>query len=191
MRKIIGFIGLKRSGKSTACQIIRNQYYSQGGSLVYQHNFKDGLVLELIQNFPKLLAEMCRIYDHCESRSDRAWEVSDLFREKPPLMRALMQEYGTEVRRGDDESYWVHQWRNNLPVSGMVLVDDVRFENEARAVRSSEGILIRLVRKDMVNLDTHKSEIEQDGILADYTIETRWGEQSVLESKLIKILNEI
>lgn len=185
---IIGFIGYKNSGKSTACNIVKGLI---GGGVV-QHNFKDALVAEVRENFSKLLNEMCLIYDVALPYKDgHKWEVSDLFKEKPPLMRVLLQEYGTEVRRGDRDDYWVHQWLSGLSNNGVVLVDDVRFKNEAEAVKSRGGILIRLVRKDMVNLDTHKSEVEQDGILADYTIETRWGEQSVLESKLIKILNEI
>lgn len=178
MTQIIGFIGYKNSGKTTACNIVRGLV-----SGVIQHNFKDALVAEL--------GEMCRVYDHCESRKEaRAWEVSDLFKEKPPLMRALMQEYGTEVRRGDRDNYWVEQWLNGLPRSGdnFVLVDDVRFINEAMAVKSRGGILIRLVRRDMFSTDKHISEVEQDSIVADYTIESRWGEIDILERELAKIL---
>lgn len=185
--QIIGFIGKKNSGKTTACNIIRGLV---GG--VIQHNFKDALVAELRENFPGLLGEMCRVYDVAMPYKDgHLWTVDDLFKEKPPLMRFLMQEYGTEVRRGDRDDYWVAQWVNGLPPigGGFVLVDDVRFRNEAAAVKSRGGILIRLVRKDIRGTDKHQSEVEQDSIQADYTIESGWGEEALLESELIKILD--
>lgn len=175
MRKIIGFIGYKNSGKTTACNIIK----SHEDGVVVQHNFKDGLIRELKQNFPKLLQVLSDVYNMA---------IDELFIVKPPAVRALMQEYGTEVRRNDDQNYWVDEWLDNLPTDGMVLVDDVRFGNEAYAIKSSGGILIRLVRKDMVNLDTHKSEVEQDSLVADYTIVSKWGEQDKLEKELCQIL---
>ena len=176
MKKIIGFVGYKNSGKTTACNIIRK--YSN--EVVHQHNFKDGLIRELKRNFPNLLSQLSGLYE---------MELERLFIEKPPAVRALMQEYGTEVRRGDRDDYWIEKWVDSLPTDGMILVDDVRFENEARKLLDCGGILIRLVRKDMVNIDSHQSETEQDKIKVDYTITTRWGQQDVLESELFKIVN--
>lgn len=177
---IIGFVGLKGSGKTTACNIIKKHIPG-----VVQHNFKDALVAEIKKNFPDLLNELSNIYQ---------MDINDLFKFKPPAMRYLMQNYGTEVCRGKYKSYWVVQWVEgliNFSDNGIILVDDVRFLNEAEAIRMKGGEIIRLVREDMINTDNHQSEVEQDLIVANYVIKTKEGEEDLLEEKLMEILNEI
>lgn len=104
-------------------------------------------------------------------------------------MRELMQNYGTEVRRNDDVDYWVKKWESGLDdFDDIVLVDDVRFLNEAETIKNKGGILIRLYRGDLVNTDRHSSEIEQEMIDCNYRIVTCLGEVSKLESELLKIV---
>lgn len=184
---IIAFTGKKQSGKTTACNALRERYD------VRQLNFKDALIKEIKQNFPDLLKVL-------------AWEesvkigttisVDDLFILKPPSIRTLMQNYGTEVRRADDPDYWVMQWKLALVElmredETIIVVDDVRFKNEAEAVRAYGGIIIRLNRTDMESTDGHVSETEQDEIPADYTIETGAGMQDELARKLYEIVEEL
>lgn len=171
---IIGFIGLKGSGKTTACNIIKRNIGA------FQHNFKDALVAEIKRNFPDLLNELSNIY---------RMGIDDLFKFKPPAMRYLMQNYGTEVRRKDDSNYWIKQWLKKLPNNGIILVDDVRFINEAQTIKARGGKLIRLVREDMINTDNHQSEVEQDLIVTNYVIKTKEGEEDLLEKKLVAFLN--
>ena len=174
---IIGFIGLKGSGKTTACNIIKRNIGA------FQHNFKDALVAEIKTNFPNLLTAISELHQV---------DIDELFKLKPPAMRYLMQNYGTEVRRGDIESYWVIKWlERGFPDNRIVLVDDVRFLNEAHAVKTNNGTLIRLVREDIENTDNHQSEIEQDVIVSDFTIKTKEGEEDVLEEKLMEIIKQV
>lgn len=182
---VIGFIGYKNSGKTTACNIVRRHIEA-----VIQHNFKDGLVEEMKKNLPDTLKILSNLEGMMRFLDSNKYSVEQLFKDKPPLMRALMQNYGTEVRRGDNPNYWVDRWIERLPEGNveLILTDDVRFKNEAMAVKSQGGILIRLIRPDMVNTDKHQSEVEQDSIVADYEIVSRWGEESVLESKLMDII---
>lgn len=180
---IIGFTGKKQSGKTTACNALRERYD------VRQSNFKDALIKELKEKFPDLL-------EHIRSKTFVTEGVATLdllFQEKPPLIRTLMQNYGTEVRRGDDPDYWVMQWKMALvdllkEDETIIVVDDVRFKNEAEAVRAYGGIIIRLNRTDMESTDGHVSETEQDTITADYTIETGAGMQDELARKLYEIV---
>ena len=169
---IIAFTGKKRSGKSTACEIV-------GWPRV---NFKNALVAEIKQNFPTLLGKIVEVYSHLYPKT-----VDDLFVEKEPFVRALLQNYGTEVRRRDDPEYWVKRWKESLP-DGNVLVDDVRFLNEAKAVRDAGGIVVRIVRADMESTDTHASETEMDLIVPDYTIETTTGDFEGMRAQLDAIL---
>lgn len=167
--KLIAFTGKKGTGKSTACSYLEEKY---GFTRV---NFKDALIAELKQNFPDLLNVMSVHYE---------MTIDALFEEKPPMVRCLMQNYGTNVRRRDQDDCWVQQWwrsvtENNYTAVNVletklkhenIAVDDCRFLNEAAAVKDLEGTIVRLIRPDMEHADQHQSETEMDSIIPDYTI---------------------
>jgi hypothetical protein len=108
------------------------------------------------------------------AKLDVFWEhrIHDaLWVEKPPVLRALLQEYGTEVRRADDGDYWVRAWTDALahergPRSAAgwprIAVPDVRFTNEAMALRRLGGYLVKVVRAGRRG-DAHASETDLDG----------------------------
>lgn len=173
---IIGLIGYKQVGKSTAAKYLANTYEFS------RHNFKDGLVSEMKQNLPNTLDLLAK--EHKTS-------VTELFDYKPPIMRALMQEYGTEVRRHDDPKYWVKKWINGIPENNNVVVDDVRFINEAKAVSYRGGVLVRLKRDDITDGGDHASEVEQDKIVADFTIICGKGQHDILYRKLDSIYEAV
>ena len=103
-----------------------------------------------------------------------------------------MQCFGTEVRRGDDPLWWVKVWKQSadraLAEDMSVLVDDVRFLNEATAVRECGGLIVRLIRTDIDDTGSHVSEVEMDKIVADVTIETAKGDFDSLYRDLERIL---
>lgn len=89
---------------------------------------------------------------------------------KPPIVRELLQEYGTEVRRADDPRYWVNRLHERREASLNALVEvprrderlvipDVRFPNEADYVRAHHGYLWRVNRAGTsFGSDKHESE---------------------------------
>ena len=170
---LIGLVGFKQVGKSTAAKYLEDKYGFT------RHNFKDALVQELKDNFPNLIEELEIHYN---------LSTPQLFIQKPPLMRALMQNYGTDVRRKDSPNYWTQQWVKNLDI-GKTVVDDVRFLNEAEAVKLGGGIIIRLTRSDIETGGTHLSETEQLEIVADHTIECDPGDHEALYRALDDIIN--
>lgn len=172
---LLAFVGFKQSGKSTAASHLESKYG------FVRHNFKDALISELKENFPDLLNEMRKTYEW-------EWSEDELFVVKPPLMRALMQNYGTEVRRKGDTNYWVGEWWKNFPVNQLVVTDDVRFLNEAGAITGAQGKIIRIIRTDITTGGSHSSETEQLQIQADYTIEVGAGEQDKLCAELDRIV---
>lgn len=150
---IIGFTGKKQSGKTTCCGYLDNFSIQ---------SFKGALTEELKQNFPDLLQELSESYE---------MPLDDLFLEKPSLVRKLMQNYGTDVRRKDDDNYWTNRWLERAKfIEGNIAVDDVRFLNEAKAVKDMGGVIIRVVRPSGNDNDQHISEVEQEQIEADYEI---------------------
>ena len=104
-------------------------------------------------------------------------------------MRALMQNYGTDVRRKDNRNYWTQQWSQALCPELDTVTDDVRFLNEAEAVKTEGGIIIRLTRSDIETGGTHLSETEQLEIVADHTIECDPGDHEALYRALDDIIN--
>jgi len=76
------------------------------------------------------------------------WEV---WEHKRPTVRRLLQEYGTEVRRHDDPDYWVKRYAEAATKLERVVTPDVRFLNEAAAVRALGGLVVRVVRPGHVS----------------------------------------
>ena len=191
MTQIIAFTGLKHTGKTTAADYLVSKYG------FVKHGFKDALVEEIKERFPDLLREI-QLQDSFGYTSFRT--IDELFIHKPPLIRTLLQNYGTEVRRKEDPAYWVEKWwwsvmeeyrDNNLVkfrVRHNTVVDDVRFINEAMAVEDCDGTIIRLTRPDLTTPDNHSSETEQSQIEVDYTIETEQGDFEGLYRELDRVV---
>lgn len=190
---IIGLVGFKQVGKSTAAKYLEEKYNAK------RVNMKDQLVAEIKSRFPDLLAEIANDSQHrgfIDDELDLDAAVKELFNVKPPLMRALMQNYGTEVRRGDDKNYWCERWLEaanavSYDEHPIVVVDDVRFINEADYVRKFHSKIIRLTRPDIKTGGTHASETEQLEIYADYEIACEQGDHQKLYDELDKIIEEI
>ena len=183
MTQIIAFTGLKQTGKTTAADYLVSKYG------FVKHNFKDSLVEEIKERFPDLLEEMVKTYwPHIEDEEN---PIEDLFIHKPPLIRTLLQNYGTEVRRADKESYWTDQWEGKLVFAlneDSVVVDDCRFISESEVIRKHGGTIIRLTRPDLTTPDNHSSETEQSQIGVDYTIETEQGDFEGLYRELDRVV---
>ncbi len=165
---LTAFVALKGSGKTEACKYI--QSIDADAVCV---NFKDALIEEIRETMPGLLDNLSQIYN---------MDVDDLFIQKPPAARSLLQNFGTDLRRQYDRrpDYWVEKWieatKKELKKGNHVLVDDCRFLNEAEAVRELGGTIIKIVRTDITSNDTHKSETEMREIECDTIIYTSTGD---------------
>lgn len=172
---IIGLTGYKGSGKSEVAKHLEQKY-----SFI-RVNFKDALVEEMKEKLPDTLSAIANIY---------TMTIPELFLKKPMIMRELMQNYGTEVRRSDDPLYWITQWEEsirNLPLEqSLIVCDDVRFINEAYAIKKNNGKIIRVMNLSQGEPSSHQSETEQKHILADVTIAARAGD---LEALYLQIRN--
>ena len=89
--------------------------------------------------------------------------------------RYTMQTLGTEWGRGAMASdIWVRlaiMRANRLRAAGVaVIVDDMRFENEARAIQEVGGKLVRILRPDAARLAGHASEGALDGFRFDMEV---------------------
>ena len=134
----------------------------------------------------KLLPELKRVSfaDGLRHDIEDALEIEHLpaLWEKPYSddIRRLLQWWGTEFRRAQDQDFWVKKAevfaframsRGQAPV-----FTDVRFPNEAEMIRKNGGVIVRItapLRTRERRLGTlppeHASEVEMDAIDVDYT----------------------
>jgi hypothetical protein len=140
LESIVGFSGKIGSGKTTAALYLCDKHY-------YMRT-----------RFAEPLKNMLRALGCSEAEIDGAkkQEPCDLFGGKTP--RLAMQLLGTEWGRALYPDIWVMAWYRSLR-SKRVVADDVRFPNEADAVRELGGIVIGLRRGALVSeFDNHASE---------------------------------
>ncbi len=100
--------------------------------------------------------------------------------------RKLLQWIGTEWGRDTiSNSLWIDLWKHNVnfvkAYKKMVTCDDCRFDNEAEAVKSMGGIIIKIVSNKTENrIDTtsgivqHKSEQGVDEKFVDFTVDNSY-----------------
>jgi hypothetical protein len=132
--KLIGFCGVAGAGKSfAAVHLVRNHGFSR-------------------LRFAGPLKDMMRALGLNESEIEGADKErpSDLLGGKTP--RHAMQTIGTEWGRElIDPDLWTRAWGraadNALAAGQSIVVDDVRFSNEAAAIWARGGSLVRLFRE--------------------------------------------
>lgn len=154
--KIIGLTGYARSGKGTVAQLIT----SAAGSFTEVTSFAAPM-----KNF---CADMFgfnfdQLYGDLRDAPDPRWTRPD---GTPLTPRYALQTLGTEWGRGCDPDIWVKAGlRRAASAAGDVVVfDDVRFLNEAKAIRKAGGELWRIRRGDQQRPHAHSSEV---GIWSD------------------------
>ena len=154
------------AGKDSVADVLVRRYG------FVRRGFADALKDEVLDRLPRTLGAYLKHMLHLENTADRRWLLVYGF--KPPLVRALLQEYGTDVRRADDLRYWVKKvarWVEDCRPQRLV-VPDVRFRNEAEFVRAPGGRYVQVdrPRAEPAALDTHASESELDGVEPDYVV---------------------
>lgn len=159
---VVGVAGAIGAGKDTVAACLAREY---GFARV---SFADALKDEVLARLRRTLIEVVRATEFgCLPVAGHAagWDARLrrlVYQDKPPIVRALLQEWGTELRRAEDPDYWVKRWAETVATTTApgIVTPDVRFENEARAVRQAGGYLVRVVRPGLTP-DSHVSEAFQ------------------------------
>ncbi len=98
-----------------------------------------------------------------------------------PEIRWILQQYGTQYRRAQDDDYWVKVGMQIAltfaQLARLVVFDDVRFPNEADAIRAEGGLIVRVyaptpLREARLGTlpEEHASETSMDTYSADFGI---------------------
>ena len=159
--RLIGLCGYAGAGKDYVCDLIRTQFADSDREAV-RVAFADGVKLDIEEAL--------------------GGESIAALWEKPysEEIRWLLQQWGTELRRAQDEDYWVKKglevasetW--NFGGADLIIFTDVRFENEAEAIREAGGLVMQVIATDEIRQERlggwlppkHASEVidfETDG----------------------------
>lgn len=165
--RIVGLVGPKRSGKSTAADALARErgFVSIG--------FADALKDLALRVNPDIRMPGNGDCDELFNLvGTLGWDGAKEY----PEVRRFLQELGTGVRDIDPQ-FWLQAWESKavaaLSDGQNVVVPDVRFLNEAAFLGGRhmvDTLLIRVTRPGLDTSDTHISETEQLGIECDVEI---------------------
>lgn len=185
---IIGFSGPAGSGKSTACsltqQILKDNYCIESVIL----NFADELKHMCYELFP--LADKKSFWGSQEDKLKPIKEYNNI------TGRHIMQTIGTDIMRNHiDSFYWVKSFEKelikNINNKKIILIGDVRFENEIDIIHKWNGIVIKLESISTSNSTiTHISEESLPYNLFDGQINNYPKSIDNLEKNIITLLNK-
>jgi dTMP kinase len=149
--KIIGFAGRMRAGKDTACDALARVL----GDDAVRFSFSTAVKEEALRRDPLLSRE-------------------DVFEKKPRAIREFLVRIGEDLREPDPHIWikpLVELWKS-LPPEKTILVDAVRFPNDADMVRVLGGAVYHVVRpeNDVPNMDAPSENLMEqykhfDGVL--------------------------
>jgi hypothetical protein len=184
---IIGFLGRKRNGKDTCADYLVEKYDC------IKIAFADP-IKEIIKILFNLSDE--QLYGDKKEEVDVNWGVSP---------RNIMQFIGTEIFRNKigallpeiKDDFWVKSFEakiKHMDNNKIILVSDVRFQNEVDVIKKLGGIIIKVERPAMkMDYDAHISESLIDNITNynyliknDKTLELLYIELESVVNKYIK-----
>lgn len=163
---IIGLSGYARSGKDTVAGMLmglhgyeRVAFADKIRELLYE---MDPLVMHNYMDF--------RLQDVIDSKG---WEIA---KTEFPEVRRLLQDLGVGARKLFGDTFWVDQVVGQFGHSWWgydtnVVITDVRFINEAQAIKGKGGQIWRINRPGTEAINDHVSEHDLDGWDFDVVIE--------------------
>lgn len=190
---IIGLTGKAQSGKDTACRIIR-KILPQAERKAFADPLKESVCALFGLTRQELDAWKLDSKVHVQFVSHVPGMQYPMLMNAPLTMRELLQRYGCEAHReifGEDFWLEVALPSREYYQNKIVVVSDVRFDNEARHIRTLGGIVISISRPGM-QLDVgggHPSEADIDPIFVNYVVVNE-GTVDDLEVKLNTLLRK-
>jgi hypothetical protein len=139
---IIGFVGFIGSGKDTAADYLVNFHGFRRDS--FANTLKDAVAA--VFGWDRVLLEG-RTKEAREWREQRdEWWSDRLGKDITP--RHILQYWGTEVcRQGYHDDIWIASLENKMrKTSDNIVISDVRFPNEIKAIKSAGGQVVRVIR---------------------------------------------
>jgi hypothetical protein len=167
---IIGINGYSNSGKDTIGTIIQELGPRQNWEI---KKFA-GKLKQIAEMLTGIDISMFEDQDFKKTNLPDEWRVHGM----PMTYREFLQKLGTDaMREGLHDDVWVNALMADYKSLKMDqyypsnwVITDVRFPNEARAIKKKEGMIIRVDRPGVKPINNHPSEIGLDHWNFDYKI---------------------
>jgi DNA-directed RNA polymerase subunit N (RpoN/RPB10) len=171
-RKLIGFAGRKRSGKTCLCKMLRQE---ENAVIITIANYLKYLCCELMNmSYEELIEKKDNGYTFDVVPDERWFKIIDnktkigvenirkeLQNVHITTIRQLLQVIGTDVIRKYNENWHVKKMIEEIESYSedkLIVVDDVRFPNEKEAILSLSGDVFFIVRPNVSEVSNHVSE---------------------------------
>ena len=165
--------------------------------LVEQRGFKrvrwaDELKEEVLRTLPRTLEAIAQaVFPGRYHVAREKGTIPALLREmvfdlKQPIVRALLQEWGTQLRRAEDPEYWLKRWFTSVYGYKRVVAPDTRFVNEVAFARQvgAPAYILRVNRPGCEG-DGHISEREMQE--NQHLIDTHFQNDSTIDALLRQV----
>jgi len=190
---LVGFAGKAGAGKTSIAHALARRLKERPQTSTCVRSFADAVRDELrdlyfgrpLNSPPSLKAKTIAAAIGQYYLTLRKKDITELLYIKPPapLVRWLLQWWGTSYRRAQDPNYWVTAFftKSRLflpPVKNrFILIDDVRFPNEVEAIRRHNGSIFWVHNPAPVRFLTgkqarHPSENSLHPYYCDFTVTT-------------------
>lgn len=186
---IVGLVGKKRSGKTTAAEVFQNYMYSK---------------VSLAEGIKEATKSIFLLNDE-QVYGEKKEEIVPYLNTTP---RKLMQVVGTELFQYDIYEYipeleeaipkrelWIRMFEQKYEMyvrkyrkTPKIVIDDVRFMHEVNVLRSMGAVIIKIIRPGLESKDTHASELEVGEIEPNYKI-INGGTIRQLKNKIVNLIH--
>jgi hypothetical protein len=155
---IIGLSGYAQSGKDTVAEMLCLNYK------YHRRAFADPMRDAIYTLNPIVFNLNSRVADLVD---EHGWDVA----KANPEVRRLLQVFGTEVgRKMFNLNFWVDIALAGLNDTHRVVLADVRFPNEAEAIKNLGGQVVRINRHNYTPVNGHISEHAMDNYMFEHVI---------------------
>lgn len=155
---IIGLTGYAQSGKDTVANI-----------LVEKHGYTRVAFADKIREISYEINPIVKPGMKLQDAIDEmGWEKAKV---RIPEVRRILQDLGVGARKVFGEWFWIQQALREVHYTGNFVITDVRFPNEADAIRKYDNSQIwRVSRNGVGAVNAHVSETAMDGQDVDQLI---------------------
>ena len=159
---LIGFTGYAQTGKDTCSDYLVERYGFE------KHAFADKL-REIVEHINPYVFR----YPNANMRYSQAVRGLgyELAKKNFPEIRRLLKVVGIEFRKQLGDDIWVNFLFESIEsFENKIVISDVRFLNEAAAIKAHGGIVVRVHKPGIGPHSDHISETELDQIETDVII---------------------
>lgn len=177
---IIGITGKIGSGKDTVGNIIKELHDNE---FFFQNLLQPIKIAKFAKPIKDISIMITGVLDQ-ESQGSKNTYLEDF----GMTIREIQQKIGTDCMRDNlHENVWVNALFNTYK-SFNVIITDVRFQNEAKAIEDKGGVVVRVLRKDNPYPQSdHTSETALDD--EDFYIINNSGTLEDLKKEVVTFIN--